>query len=162
MTNTFFIGDTHFGHGSILKFETEARPFASLDDMHGFMISAWNSVVRKGDKVIHLGDFCWGEKYLPIAGELNGLKYLVLGNHDALASAKYLKYFHKVMGVMQFDDCVLTHIPVHDSQKYRYKRNIHGHLHSKNLADPWYINVSCEQNNLMPISYEDLKIKHGI
>ncbi len=168
MTETYFIGDTHFGHKSIIKFESEARPFPDLETMHETMIANWNKVVRKGDKVIHLGDFCFGERWLPIAGRLNGLKYLVLGNHDCLSTAKYLKYFHKAVGAMEFDGNILTHIPVHPSQFPRYKYNIHGHLHSKLvMQDGWpqdsdvydlrYINVSCERTNLTPVSYAQLK-----
>lgn len=171
MMETYFIGDTHFGHKSIIRFESESRPFDDLEVMHEAIIANWNKVVRKGDKVIHLGDFCFGEKWLPIAERLNGLKYLVLGNHDCLSTAKYLKYFHKAIGAMEFDGNILTHIPVHPEQFLRYKYNIHGHLHSKIVdwfnpvtyviaPDKRYINVSCEQINLTPISYEQLKSQY--
>lgn len=153
---TFFIADTHFGHKSICKFEQEHRPFSCLEDMHEFMIRVWNDVVRPKDKVIHLGDFSFGEKGLEIAGRLNGLKYLVQGNHDTLSTDKYLKYFHKVLGCMEYDNNILTHIPVHESQFCRYKANIHGHLHSRKLDDARYINVSAEQIGLKPIAYGEL------
>lgn len=160
MSKTFFIGDTHFGHKSIIKFEAAARPFETLDAMHSQMIKAWNSVVSKGDRVIHVGDFAFGTKNIEFAYQLNGLKYLIMGNHDAGNSAAYLRYFHKLLGCMEYEGNIITHIPVHESQFERYKTNIHGHLHSKNLADLRYINVSAEQLNLTPISYEELKIKH--
>lgn len=165
---TYFIGDTHFGHKNIIAHEPKDRPFTNLEHMHEAMIANWNKVVRKGDKVIHVGDFCFGERWLPIAGELNGLKYLIGGNHDTLSTAKYLKYFHKVMGCMILDNNIITHIPVHTSQFPRFNYNIHGHAHSKHvMQDGWpqdsdvydlrYINVSCEQINLTPISYAQLK-----
>lgn len=159
MSETFFIGDTHFGHKSIIKFEAETRPFETLDEMHEELIRRWNSVVRKGDRVLHLGDFCFGTKNIEFAGRLNGLKYLIMGNHDTGNSAAYLRHFHKLLGAMEFDGCILTHIPVHESQFPRYRANIHGHSHSKNINDPRYINVSCEQINLTPISYADLKLR---
>jgi calcineurin-like phosphoesterase family protein len=172
--NTFFISDTHFGHKSILKYEPEHRPFQTLEEMHEVMINLWNSVVRPKDKVIHLGDFSFGEKGLEVAAHLNGVKYLVLGNHDMLSTEKYLKYFHKVLGCLEFDGNICTHIPVHESQFYRYTHNLHGHLHSSYIGkgggimrpedahwdikpDPRYINVSCEQQNLTPKPYEVIK-----
>jgi calcineurin-like phosphoesterase family protein len=179
---TFFIGDLHLGHKSILTFEPEARPFLTLDLMHDAIIARWNSVVRKGDKVIVNGDAVFGEKYLPLFDRRNGLKYLVGGNHDQLATATYLKYFHKVLGCMEFDKCIVTHIPVHESQFSRYRANIHGHLHSKKIIgggrhtydnetglmewvempDDRYINVSAEQNNLTPISWAEIKEKYSL
>lgn len=171
MTNTFFISDTHFGHKNIIKYEAEARPFTTIEDMHEEMIKRWNSVVRAGDKVIHAGDFCFGAKWVEIARRLNGMKYLVLGNHDNYTSASYMRFFHKLLGAMEFDGNIITHIPVHEAQLERYKANIHGHLHSQNIMrqphpmrgyilDNRYWNVSCEQINLTPISYEELKEKY--
>lgn len=59
---------------------------------------------------------------------------------------------------MEFDGNILTHIPVHPYQlEYRFKYNIHGHMHSKALDDPRYICVSAERVNLTPIPYETLK-----
>ncbi len=161
MGETFFIGDTHFGHANILKFEAEARPFETLEQMHEALIVGWNSVVGKNDKVFHLGDFCFGKKYLEIAGELNGLKYLILGNHDTYASQDYLRYFHKLSGAKYFHDLILTHIPVHPYQlEHRFKANVHGHAHSGtfDMQGKIYVNVCCEKlPNLAPINYEEVR-----
>jgi calcineurin-like phosphoesterase family protein len=170
MTETFFIGDTHFGHKSIIKFEPIARPFSGLEEMHEVIIERWNKAVHPKHRVFVLGDFCFGKKWLPLAGRLNGLKYLIAGNHDNLSTAEYLKYFHKVSGAMEFDGCVMTHIPVHPEQFLRYRANIHGHLHSKLVdwfspvtleikVDERYINVSCEQNGLVPIPYSQIQAR---
>lgn len=173
MTETFFIGDLHFGHKSICEYEPESRPFACMDDMIGFIIAAWNGVVRPKDRVIVVGDFCFGAANIELAAGLNGVKYLIGGNHDHYATETYLKHFQKVLGVMEFDGKVVTHIPVHPQQvETRYTHNIHGHLHSKLImrqvfptrgwiVDQRYINVSCEQNNLTPISYAEIKKKCG-
>lgn len=162
---TFLISDSHFGHKNILKYEPEARQYDTVDEMNNHMIERWNTVVGKNDRVIHLGDFCFGEKYLPLAGELNGTKYLIMGNHDVLQTDKYLQYFHKVLGSMQYGECILTHFPIHESQFYRFKANIHGHMHSKHVTrfglkvgegyadipDTRYINVSTEVLHHVPI-----------
>jgi len=153
MSNTWFIGDTHFGHTNILTYECRYRPFASVEEMNETLIANWNSVVGEYDKVFHLGDFCFGKENIEIAGRLKGQKRLILGNHDVYNADLYLKYFRSLHGALYWNDCLLTHLPVHPSQLgLRAKYNIHGHLHSKGIDDHRYINVSCEQNNLCLIS----------
>ncbi|QDP62907.1 MAG: hypothetical protein Unbinned5081contig1002_12 [Prokaryotic dsDNA virus sp.] len=158
MSEVFFIGDTHFGHKGILNFSATKpfRPFDTIEEHDAELIKRWNSVVGKKDVVWHLGDFCFGKRNLPIAGELNGVKKLVLGNHDTYATEDYLKYFHKVYGAVEYKGAILTHIPVHESQFSRYYMNIHGHLHTNNLEDSRYFNVSAEQLNLTPIPYDEI------
>jgi calcineurin-like phosphoesterase family protein len=163
LTNIFFIGDTHFGHKNILKFEPEHRPFKDIKEHDEILIQRWNSVVKSEDDVYHLGDvWLGGSDILKNLNRLNGKKRLILGNHDR---QKHLKeYFQSFHGAMKFDSkFLLTHIPVNpQSLGFRFKYNIHGHTHSKNIMnnniiDERYINVSCEQINLTPISYDDLK-----
>lgn len=50
--------------------------------MNDTLIKNWNSVVGVDDEVHHLGDFLMNPKYLWVVGQLNGIKYLVPGNHD--------------------------------------------------------------------------------
>lgn len=175
MANTFFIGDTHFGHKGIITFEATKpfRPFATIEEHDEELVRRWNSVVRKQDLVWHLGDFCFGSRNLAIAGRLNGRKKLVMGNHDTYPSAEYLKYFEKVYGAIGMgEDFLLTHIPVHEDQFERWKYNIHGHTHTGNITrlvspdyfphgeiDKRYICVSAEQVNLTPISLDELRTR---
>lgn len=162
MINTFFIGDTHFGHTGILGHESKARPFYCIEEHDEELVKRWNSVVRPRDNVYHLGDFCFGENNLKIAERLNGSKRLIMGNHDSYATHKYLKYFSKLHGALYAFNAVLTHIPVHPQHARKFV-NIHGHLHSRESPNDetlCYINVSCEQINLTPISIEELRVKY--
>lgn len=156
---TFFIGDTHFGHKNIINFESVRpfRQFSTIEEHDEELVRRWNSVVRRGDTVWHLGDFAFGSKHIAQAARLNGAKKLVLGNHDHYPSAEYLKYFDKLYGAATFENMLLTHIPVALEQLERFGINIHGHLHANKMADPRYVNVSAEQINLMPIAFEELK-----
>jgi len=157
MSEVFFIADTHFGHKKVIEFEKEHRPFATIEEHDEELVRRWNAKVSKKDSVWVLGDFCFGKKNLEIAGRLNGTKRLILGNHDLYPAADYLKCFTRVCGVVEFDEKILSHIPVHEGQlERRYSHNIHGHLHSKALDDKRYINVSCEQIGLTPISYGEI------
>jgi len=182
MSNTFFISDTHFGHDkccTVFKREdgTPLRPFANAEEMDEAMVDRWNSVVKKNDKVYHLGDVVINKKSLPIMSRLNGEKRLIMGNHDIFGSKEYLKYFYEVSAYRVFvDQFILTHMPLHpDCVSDRFKVNVHGHLHANRITierevympggcymtmydnDPRYFNVSVEQINYTPISIDDLR-----
>ncbi len=161
MSEVFFIGDTHFGHRKIIQFEETQpfRPFETIEEHDAELIRRWNSVVRKQDSVWHLGDFCFGKANLALAAELNGVKRLVLGNHDMYPAADYLRYFSRLCGIVEYKGAVLSHAPLHESQLSRWHMNIHGHLHTHTLNDPRYVNVSAEQIELTPISYDEILLR---
>ncbi len=156
MPEIFFIGDTHFGHKRVLEFSPQTRPFVTIEEHNEALIERWNRTVTKRDTVWHLGDFCFGRANISLAGRLNGYKRLVLGNHDTYRAEEYLEHFDRLYGAAEFKGYVLTHIPVSMSQMTRYRGNIHGHLHSNNMGFPCYHNVSCEQINCTPISFDEL------
>lgn len=163
MTETFFIADTHWFHQKIIEFETVYRPFKTISDMHEHMIREWNKVVGKEDRVWHLGDVVFGGiKNLEILNELNGIKYLIKGNHDMYKpTEEYLKYFNRIEGAVEYKGFIMTHIPVHPQQlEIRYVGNIHGHLHSSKMKDPQgiYVNVSVENlPNLAPVNFDFIR-----
>ena len=159
MSEVFFIGDTHFGHQSILKFPGTApwRPFNTIEEHDEELVRRWNAVVGKRDIVWHLGDFCFGRSKIALASELRGDKRLVLGNHDRYPVQDYLKYFSKVFGMVEYKGMLLTHCPVHPSMFERWRVNIHGHLHQNNMEQPGYVNLSCEQINLTPVPFDNIR-----
>lgn len=158
----YVISDTHFGHKKIIEFEKEHRPYATILEHDLDLVERWNSVVRKKDTVWHLGDVYFGKDAHRILGALNGYKRLVLGNHDAKHETILATYFQRMYGCAQYGGCILTHIPVHSYQlEKRYKKNIHGHMHSKKLNDDRYVCVSVEHINLTPILLNQV-IEHGL
>ena len=62
--------------------------------MNEELIKRWNERIGKNDEVYHLGDFALStsEEFIPIIERLNGVKYLIVGNHEgtALNNKKYL------------------------------------------------------------------------
>lgn len=147
MNQVYVIADTHFYHEKL----TKVRGFYDAEQMNNVLIHLWNKTVDKKDTVWILGDVVFGgSKNIHILGKLNGYKKLILGNHDRYPSNKYLQYVNSLHGSIQIDNCILTHIPVHPNQLHRYKGNIHGHLHSNELADERYICVSVEQLTYTP------------
>lgn len=139
----FITSDSHFHHKNILEFED--RPYESLEEMHEKMIEAWNSVVGKGDKVFHLGDFVFGgyDNWVDILSKLNGDIVLIKGNHcsskqiDKLIKNGYLlkEQFYPVGHYMKREKLQLwmTHYPMEIGNRPN-KVSLHGHIHSNDYA----------------------------
>lgn len=159
MKRVFLTSDTHFSHQNILRFEAKNRPFPNIYLHNQELVARWNSVVNNDDVVWHLGDVFFGRDNSEVLQALNGTKHLVLGNHDHYGIQNYLPFFDKIVGCTQINHCILTHIPIHPSQFFRFKANIHGHLHSHLIDDARYFNVCVEQNNLTPMLLDDVFAK---
>ena len=81
LDRTWVVSDTHFGHTNVIKYDT--RPFKDVQHMNEVLVANWNSVVRPGDVVWHLGDVARNlEEAARIVPRLNGNIMLVRGNHD--------------------------------------------------------------------------------
>ena len=155
MGNVFFIADTHFGHKNIVKFRGNGM-FASVEEHDEFLVEKWNARVNKRDKVFHLGDFAF--KNIEIAERLNGLKVLVMGNHDLGKPAEYAKHFHRVSGCLLYKKYFLSHVPVfYEQDSWRGEFNVHGHLHNGKLNTGKHINVCCDHIEYAPLAFEELE-----
>ena len=97
MPKLWFIADTHWGHGSIIRFCY--RPFQSLFEMDDALIKNWNAVVGPNDLVYHLGDVAFQkpDRYL---NNLNGEMFLIAGNHDKGKVMKHPRW-RKVVPYME-------------------------------------------------------------
>lgn len=168
MTTTFLISDTHFGHRGVTQFlskdgVSKLRPWHTTEEMDEALVSNWNSVVKPGDKVYHLGDVVINRKALSILYRLNGTKILIKGNHDIFNLSDYVPHFKDIRAYHKLDKLILSHIPVHDMSKGRFAGNVHGHLHDREVIsslgkkDPWYFNVSVERINYTPISFDEVR-----
>jgi calcineurin-like phosphoesterase family protein len=162
MRNTFYISDTHYGHDkccTVFKRPdgSPLRPFSCAAQLDEIMVQRWNSVVRPGDRVFHLGDVVINRRFLQILNRLNGDKRLIMGNHDIFDHNDYLKYFNRIHGCMKVDKLWLTHIPVHiDSVPHWALANVHGHIHALEIPHGKYFNVSVEQIDYTPIEHDEL------
>ena len=178
MPNIFLTSDTHFGHVGVCKFlredgVTKLRPWDNPEEMDEEMVKRWNETVRPNDKVYHLGDVVINRKALKIMHRLNGDKVLIKGNHDIFRLEEYTPFFRDIRGSHVMNGLILTHIPVHPDNLYRFGCNIHGHLHSYrimkevydptydrvSIIDPRYFSVCVEQTDFRPIAFEDVMKK---
>lgn len=171
MPSVFLVSDTHFGHTGVCKFlredgVTKLRPWDNPQEMDEDLVKRWNETVRPTDKVYHLGDVVINRKALSIMHRLNGDKVLIKGNHDIFRLEEYTEHFRDIRAYHVMNGLILSHIPVHEQQLYRFGCNIHGHLHSNRVMkidqygvskiDPRYFNVSVEQIDFRPILFEDV------
>ncbi|MBT5492425.1 hypothetical protein HOK00_09460 [bacterium] len=97
--NPFIISDNHFNHQNVLNFEPsrlKQMKKDGFDDHEKWMISKWNEVVKPDDIVIHLGDFAF--KHInQLENKLNGIKILILGNHDRKGNQTYQNIFDYII-----------------------------------------------------------------
>jgi calcineurin-like phosphoesterase family protein len=151
-----FIADLHLSHENMAR----RRGFNSIIEHDEHIISEWNKVVDKRDVTYILGDVTM-EKKTPyyLLDLLNGVKHVVLGNHDRRQDSKdLLNYVDSVSGMVHYKGFFLTHCPVHPLElNYQDVRgNIHGHIHDKEVGENRYWCVSCERVDYKPITIEEL------
>jgi calcineurin-like phosphoesterase family protein len=177
--NTFITSDTHFSHANMLKFirkdGRKVRPeFSSVEEMDECLVERWNALVRPNDIIYHLGDVALKSRHVEIVKRLNGVKYLILGNHDIYGVKFYFDYFSDVCGMRRLlkEGVMLTHIPIHVQSIKRGYINVHGHIHENiiaqdsqmivgNIVDqhPLYFNACVEHHNYAPIPFDIIKDK---
>lgn len=179
--NIWLTSDNHFGHkGSLSWTDNEGNllrgaKFSSVEEMDEFMIERWNSVVKPGDKVYHLGDVFMGnneEDFKKIWSRLNGKKRVFVGNHDdikMLARNTDVRYWK----IFSDEKIILTHVPLHPSNTQIYLKegdyqegdcgkvqrhmfNVHGHIHHNPSPEGPYMNICVEQTDYTPIHFDEV------
>lgn len=156
MNKIFFISDLHFGHKNIHNYTGHLRGnVQNVDEHDEWIIKQWNSVVSKSDLVWVLGDVSFSKRTLYKVGRLNGVKHLILGNHDEFPLSYYQKYFNKIHGFIKYKGYWLSHSPILDT---RGLINIHGHTHKDEMVSNCgkYFCVCVEALNGKPIELEKI------
>lgn len=160
---TFVIADNHFGHKNVIEFEN--RPFASIEEMDKYMIKQWNSVVKGDDIVYMLGDFSFYgfDQTAKILKQLNGVKKLVMGNHDKGRSAAWFRKagFNEVYdtSVIINDFLILSHKPPEYFNVHTPYSHFFGHVHSTDMYQTITHNTACvcvERWNYTPVDIEEI------
>lgn len=172
------ISDTHLNHENILKFTDSAtgklirgEQFSNVDEMNQCILDNWNSVVKPGDIVYHLGDVFFGsrEHFTKFWPKFNGSKRLIVGNHDDIPFLSSGGFFKKVAMWRMFPEfgLLFSHVPLHESSLRRGSpndpdaplvTNIHGHIHQNSSPEGPYRNMSVEVINYTPVHIEDLRV----
>lgn len=103
----YVTSDLHLSHINIAQYA--GRPFdnsSSTYHMDSTLINNWNSVVKENDIVLCLGDMALGDMSLsvPMYSQMNGLKYLVPGNHDGNSSVMRKRYKKKLDKLTEWEN----------------------------------------------------------
>ena len=130
--------------------------------MNQNMIDKWNSVVRKCDTTIHLGDFAFGnmDDISELVDRLNGRKILILGNHDRKISKNVKKWidvgFDEVYKypILYKKFFFLSHEPIEHLTPQMPYANIHGHIHNNKYESKQYVNACVEQIDYTPVNID--------
>lgn len=125
MASRFYVGDLHFGHEKVAEIRGHDSP-ATHD---AEIVERWSDTIHDGDEVFILGDLSGGareaeETALRILSDLPGLKHLIAGNHDSVASihrrgwarqARFLEVFASVRDFAKIrvrgQDVMMSHYP---------------------------------------------------
>lgn len=162
MGNIYVCSDLHFNHTNIIKYCN--RPYETTEEMNQKLIENWNSVVGEDDTVFCLGDFCLGGKddIIHFGKQLNGKKFLILGNHDHGTKTTYKDAgFQQVYGeqaIIKFESLGQTihfsHHRVPDEDTHYL--NLYGHQHDKPTDDDRHKCVCVELWNYKPVLLDEL------
>lgn len=174
--NIWFTCCTHYNHAKLLTFrnwvgELERPEFSNVDEMNQCLMEHWNEVVKPNDIVYHLGDVFFGpkEKFEKDFKKFNGIKRLVLGNHDNVKYISNSNFFSRVYTDISLSNFGIfaSHRPAHVSQMYDFRNkknlvNVHGHIHRNPSPGERYFNVCVEQNNYYPFHLDEIQEKCGL
>lgn len=175
----WFTSDTHFNHSNIIKYCD--RPFDNAFQMNDALVENWNAKVRPGDTVFHLGDFSLGARGPKMIDELinklNGVKYLIIGNHEKDALSKeYVRALWKdtldIAEIFVPDEeitykeqhIVMCHYPMiawNGSHRGSWQLfgHVHGGLSNKGVIKhgATQLDVGVDSHEYSPISYQQVK-----
>jgi len=145
------------------------RPgFDNITQMNEYILERWNSVVKPGDRVYHLGDVFFGdkEKFSAFFNRLHGSKRLIVGNHDDIKFLAKGNFFQKIQMWRMFPEygLMFSHVPLHPSSLRRGPPdsdtpllvNCHGHIHQNPSPEGPYFNVSVEAINYTPMHIDEI------
>ena len=168
----YYISDLHFFHEK-MNYEMDQRGFASVEDMHRYIIRRWNSKVNHRDEVVLLGDISFGkaEETNEVLKKLNGKLCLIIGNHDYRLLKKadfdqsrfeWIKDYYELEYESNF--FMLFHYPLEEWNKfYRGAYHLHGHQHNNSLYNFENLkkglrryDVGVDANNFKPISIDEI------
>lgn len=156
----WFTADEHYGHTNIIKYCS--RPFSSVEEMNEKLINNHNSVVSDKDVVWHVGDFTLSGSHFAftIQRRLHGKHFYINGSHDrwieeASVPAPYLKEL-----MYEGQRIVLCHYAFRVwPHSHHGSWQMYGHTHGKLPGIGYQWDVGVDNNNFLPISFDQLKEK---
>lgn len=160
---TWYTSDQHFFHKNIITYCK--RPFFDVDEMNVELIKRHNAKVKPADHVYMLGDCGFhSKKTVEILEQLNGVKHLIVGNHDS-PRVKNWHGWESVddMKTVQDGDhtIVLCHYPILSwDGMFRGVLHFHGHCHGtlrkEFLDDRKFCDVGVDCWDYEPVTVDEV------
>lgn len=165
----WFTSDMHFGHNQ--EFIWKARGFSSIEEHDEAIIRNWNETVSQEDKVYILGDLMLGNNThgMDCIKQLNGEKYIIIGNHDTDTRVKLYPEIGNILGyasMVKFgkQHIYLSHYPTLTSNN-EVGRSLHakticlcGHTHTTDKWADWdkglIYHVEMDCHDMKPVNLE--------
>jgi calcineurin-like phosphoesterase family protein len=170
--NIWFGSDHHFLHFKNLEYS--GRPFKTIEEHDNTLIANINSVVKSTDYLFLLGDLIFTSNVEVIKdyyNRINGIKYLILGNH-CIQNRMYRDSIREMFQGNIFDSLILSvnkeiYYLSHFPYQYFTGYCLHGHIHSgpnsnaneKLSFHPRRYDVGVDNNNYYPINLQQIKLK---
>lgn len=153
----YYTGDEHYWHphGNIIKYCN--RPHPNIEEMNEDIISKSNSRVKKGDIVIHDGDFalCSREKAQEIIRRLNGEHIFLIGDHDHWLGGR--KRWDIRQFKIQGNHVIVCHYCLRTWPRSHYNSwHLFAHSHGKLEPIGKSHDVGVDNNNFYPVSEEEI------
>lgn len=142
----YFTADTHFFTSArrglrLSTLRVGAREFSTVEERKKFLVRRWNEKVRPEDEIYILGDFSDGtpEQTATLLRQLNGKKYLIIGNNDCYLEDEHFPQGELFAWVRPYYELhalgttfVLFHFPIEVWAGYRKNSvHLHGHTHRR-------------------------------
>lgn len=167
MSNIWFSSDFHFCHNK--EFLYKPRGFDNVENMNHAIVENWNSLVKPNDVAYILGDIMLNdnENGLYLFEQLNGSKYIILGNHDTNARIGLYKYCDNVVDILYATilkfgkyNFYLSHYPTKvgnydDEELHKKFYSLCGHTHT---SDKWLDFKECKSYHVELDAHENKPI----
>lgn len=137
----YFTSDLHVGHSNICKL-TDRGSVVAQEAHDDWIRCIWNSQVKPGDIVYHLGDFLYNSEdvhlFKRLMSQLTGQKVFIKGNHDRsklVSKTKDSYEWHDIKNIkINIGDdkihTVLCHFAFHTWDRMHHGSfHLHGHSH---------------------------------
>ncbi len=154
----FFTADEHYYHSNIIKYCD--RPFGDVEKMNEELIKNSNSVVKKGDAVIHAGDFTLlknrGKIQEHLIDRLNGTHIFLKGSHDYwMPGNKSIQIWERMIDGHYL---VVCHYAMHAWARSHYNSwHLYAHSHKDLKLSGKRHCISVENTNFFPLSFDQVK-----
>ena len=173
----WFTADLHFGHKLMIDKErmNNSRPYSTVEEHDEEILKNINSQVDKHDLFYILGDFGFSPaiELQKIVHQMNGSKFLILGNHDRnadklngfeqITQIKMLRLknvYHADFGLFRYLEIVLCHYPIASWQnKIHDSLHFYGHTHGRFENLGLSLDVGLDAQGYYPVNLHTLLIK---